>query len=168
MQALYLLSVWLHILAAITWIGGTFFIVLVVVPWLRRGGRERAGAFLRETGTRFRAVGWTCFAILVATGTFNLWARGVRLRDFARAEWLSSPFGRAVLWKLGLFGVVLVVSAIHDFAVGPRATAVMERDPLSPEVEPLRRRASLLGRGNAMLALALVAVGVVLVRGWPW
>jgi len=166
--ALYLLSVWIHILAAMAWIGGMFFLVLVVVPWLRAGDRAIAGAFLRETGERFRSVGWTCFAILAVTGTFNLYARGVRLGDLVRPEWLASPFGRSVLSKLGLFALVLAVSAVHDFSVGPRASVAIQRDPASPEAERLRRQASLMGRGNALLALALVAVAVTLVRGWPW
>jgi len=168
MHVLYLVSVWLHILAAITWIGGMFFLVLVVVPWLRRGDRARAAALLRETGTRFRDVGWTCFVVLAVTGTYNLSARGVRLGDLVRPAWLASPFGRAVVLKLVLFLVVLVVSAVHDFVVGPRASDALERDPRSSAAERLRRVASLLGRGNAMLALALVALGVILVRGWPW
>ena len=100
MHALYLLSVWLHILAATVWIGGMSFLVLVVVPWLRRGGRVEAAVFLRETGERFRNVGWSCFLLLAATGTFNLWVRGVRLSDFGRAEWLTSPFSKTVLLKL--------------------------------------------------------------------
>ncbi|MBK8697276.1 MAG: CopD family protein [Deltaproteobacteria bacterium] len=168
MPALYLLSVWIHILAAMAWIGGMFFLVLVVVPWLRAGNRANAGAFLRETGQRFRSVGWSCFAILTVTGTFNLYVRGVRLGDFTRPEWLASPFGRSVLYKLGLFALVLVVSAVHDFSVGPRASVAIQRDPGSPEAERLRRQASLMGRGNVLLALALVAVAVTLVRGSPW
>lgn len=167
MHALYILSVWLHVLAAITWVGGMFFVVLVVVPWLRRGGRAHASVFLRETGVRFRTVGWTSFVIVLLTGTFNLWVRGVRLSDFAQVAWRSSPFGRAVLVKLGVFALVLLVSAVHDFSLGPRATVAIAKDPTSAEAERFRRRASVLGRLNALLALALVALGVILVRGWP-
>jgi uncharacterized membrane protein len=166
-HAVYLLSVWLHILAAITWIGGMFFLVLVVVPWLRAGNRARAGTLLRDTGIRFRTVGWACFAIVLVTGTFNLWFRGVRFSDFANAEWRSSPFGHAVEWKLTTFVIVLAVSAVHDFHLGPRATLAVERDPTSVEAERARRSASLLGRVNVLLALALVALGVIIVRGWP-
>ncbi len=167
MHALYVLSTLIHILAAMTWIGGMFFLVLVVVPWLRSGGRVQAGAFLRETGIRFRNVGWGCFAVVFVTGTFNLWFRGVRLGDFARSEWLASPFGKAVVLKLGIFLVVLAVSAVHDFVLGPRATLAIANDPRSAEAERYRRRASLLGRANAVLALALVSLAVILVRGWP-
>lgn len=168
MSFLYLASVWLHILAATTWVGGMLFLMLVVVPWLRSGGRSQAVVFLRETGERFRSVGWACFGVLVVTGTFNLWVRGVRLADFGRAEWRSSPFGRAVLWKLAVFVVILGVSAVHDFAVGPGATRAISEDPGSAHAEALRRRASLLGRANALLALTIVALAVILVRGWPW
>lgn len=168
MPGLYIFSVWLHILAATVWVGGMLFLVLVVVPWLRAGPRPDAGAFLSQTGRRFRTVGWVCFGVLMATGLFNLWVRGVRPSDFVRPEWLQSSFGRTVLFKLIAFGVVLAVSTLHDFVVGPRATAVMGSNPGSAEATALRRRASQLGRINVLLALALIAAGVVLVRGVPW
>ena len=168
MHVLYLLSVWLHILAATAWIGGMFFLVLVVVPWLRHNPGTDAGAFLRDTGLRFRSVGWVCFAVLLVTGSFNLWTRGVRFGSFLDADFRQSPFGHSVLVKLSLFTAVLVVSAIHDFGVGPRATEAIAADPRSVESQRLRRQASWLGRINALLALALVAVAVTLVRGVPW
>ena len=168
MRWLYLASVWLHILAATVWIGGMGFLVLVVVPWMRSGNRAAGAKILAETGARFRAVGWACFAIVLATGTFNLWGRGVRLGDFARPEWRQGAFGSAVLWKLAVFAAVLALSAAHDFYVGPAATAAIQADPDGPSSERLRRRASWMGRVNALLALALVALAVVIVRGWPW
>jgi uncharacterized membrane protein len=167
MHTLYVLSVWTHVLAAITWIGGMFFLVLVVVPWLRGRDRATAATFLRETGTRFRNVAWTCFAVLLTTGIANLWMRGVRLENFADSEWLSSPFGHAVVCKLAVFVLALVISAVHDFVVGPRAALAVEQDPRSADAESLRRQASWLGRVNVLLALLLVALGVILVRGWP-
>lgn len=168
MRALYLFSVWIHILAATIWIGGMFFLILVVVPWLRGGGQRQAGALLRETASRFRTIAWACFAILLLTGTFNLWVRGVRFGDFANPDWLASPFGSTVLAKLVVFAIVLAMSARHDFVIGPRATVAIERDPLSAQAQKLRRQASLHGRTNALLALVLVALAVMLVRGSLW
>ena len=167
MHALYLVSVWLHILAATAWVGGIFFLIFVVVPWLRQGDRALAASVMRATGARFRNVGWACFAIVLLTGTFNLWMRGVRFENFVQLEWLTSDFGKAVVLKLGVFVLVLLLSAFHDFVLGPMATQAIERDPRSADAEGLRKKASWMGRGTAVLALVLVALAVVIVRGWP-
>ncbi len=165
---LYLIAVWLHILAATAWIGGMFFLVLVVVPWMRRSDRADAGAFWTATGKRFRIVGWACFTVSLSTGTFILYLRGVRFSDFAIAGWRNSPFGQTVMMKLAAFATVLVVSIAHDFYLGPRAALAITRDPHSGEALKLRRQASWLGRINALMAFVLVALAVMLTRGRPW
>src|SRR5262249_39665959 len=155
---LYVLSVWIHILAAATWIGGMLFLVLVVVPWLRGQDRARAAELIAETGIRFRRVGWTCFALVGVTGTFNLWVRAVRPPDLVNADWLAQPFGRAVAYKLATFALVLIVSAVHDFGVGPRAARAVAEEPGGARAQRLRRMARGMGRLNVLLALVLVAL----------
>lgn len=167
MHTAYVVSVFVHILAATTWLGGMLFVLLVVVPWLRRSERAQAARLMGALGLRFRTIEWVSFALLLVTGTFNSWVRGVRLADLVDPRWLGSPFGQALAWKLGLCVVVLAVSAVHDFVHGPAATSVTERDPSSPLSERLRARASLLGRVNLLLGLAIVFLAGVLVRGWP-
>ena len=167
-RTIYELSVYLHLLAVTVWFGGMTFLVLVIVPELRRQNKNSVGELLRSTGERFRSVGWICLGTLLATGTVNLWARGVRLGDFVRPEWLASPFGKAVVLKLCLFAVVVAISAVHDFRIGPRAVEAIRDRPDSLEASKLRRLAGRLGRANALLALLMIAVGVVLVRGMPW
>ena len=82
MRDLYLFSVWLHILAATVWVGGMAFFMLVLVPLARSPAvGKNAGALLHWIGVRFRAVGWASLAVLVVTGSFNLYARGVRWAD---------------------------------------------------------------------------------------
>lgn len=167
MHTLYLVSVWLHILAATIWIGGMAFFVVVLVPLVRRPELSKhAGAVVHWVGIRFRAVGWTCFAVLVATGSFNLYARGVRLSDLGSKSFWSSDFGSALAIKLTLVAVILVISALHDFWIGPRATQLMREQPVSPRAARLRSAARWIGRANLLLALGVVALAVVLVRGW--
>jgi copper resistance protein D len=166
-RTLYLLSVYLHILSATVWVGGIAFVVLVVVPWVRRNGRAIAGPLLSQTGQRFRTIGWTCFAVVLVTGTFNLWFRGVRFDNFADPRWLGSSAGAIIVLKLAVFSVVVLISAVHDFLLGPKATRLLSADPTSPEASLARRRASLLGRLNALFALILVALAVMIVRGTP-
>ncbi|HEY6880436.1 MAG TPA: DUF4149 domain-containing protein [Polyangiales bacterium] len=168
MGSLYLVSVWLHILAATAWLGGMIFLVLVAVPVLRRGDPKLAAIVMRDSGRRFRDVGWVCFGILAITGTFNLWWRGVRVSNLLDATWAASVFGRTLWLKLSAFLVVLALSVAHDFFIGPRASEELARDPQGARAPQLRRAASLMGRATALLALIIFALAVVLVRGPVW
>lgn len=145
MRWIYLTAVWLHVLAAMTWVGGMVVFVAAVMPFFRRQDEAVRAAFLKEFGRRFRAVSWICFAILATTGAFNLWMRGVQVSDFLRPEWRSSSFGHLVLLKLGLVLLAVVMSGLHE-----RAAA--------------RWQARWLGRLTLVVGLAIVAVAVVLVR----
>lgn len=167
MLVAYLVSVWLHILAVSAWVGSMFFLTLVAVPWMRRGDRMLAMRFLRESAGNLRNLGWASFVVVLVTGSFNLYVRGVRFESFADPEWRSSPFGKTVLLKLAVFFIVVAMSAVHDFRIGPGATgSAVENDPA--RAERMRRMASVMGRTNFLLALILVALGVMIVRGMPF
>ncbi len=145
-MSLSLVARWLHVLAAATWLGGMLFIALVLVPVTRRLEDPRLRTRLvHELGLRFRAVGWIAIGVLVATGLVNLW-----LFPFL----LDSP---RFHWKLGLVILALVLSAFHDFVLGPRAGA--------PGAHPATRvRASWLARINVLVVLAIVMLGLALLR----
>jgi putative copper resistance protein D len=161
---LYLVSVWLHILAAAAWLGTLVFIAAVLVPTLRSTGDEGLRSkVMRAAGPRLRTFGWVTFAVLVVTGIGNLAGRGFAVADLGWRLW-QGPFGRAFGWKMALFTVVLVLSALHDFRWGPRAAAAA---PGSPAALRLRRLASWVGRIELLLGLAIVLLAVFLVRGWP-
>ena len=168
-QLIYLFSVWLHILAAAVWIGGMVFVALILVPVIRQPeSQSLAASIVHLTGLRFRSVGWICLGLLFLTGTFNLLYRGFAVSELWSGQLWQSGFGVALALKLLLFGLVLSLSCLHDFVIGPRATALWRARPNFPESLRLRRQASWLGRVNLLLALALVALGVILVRGSPW
>ena len=185
---LYQVSVFLHIVSAIIWVGGMLFLALVVVPATRTVPAAERAALFGVLGRRFRTVGWACIATLLVTGTINLTYRGVTLENlFARELWASS-FGAALALKLGVVALLLALSVYHDFVIGPRSVRALARHPgaglqagpgappavaapspagPSAEAQRLRRRASLVGRAEAILALAAVALGIMLVRGVP-
>lgn len=168
MPIFYLLSVWLHILAAGVWIGGMVFLALVLVPVTRHPEYQGVAASLVHwTGVRFRWVGWVCLVLLLLSGTFNLAYRGFGWADVWNRQIFQGPFGRPLGIKLLLVAVILLISAFHDFLIGPQATALWQANPASPEARRLRHQASWIGRLNLLLALVVVALGVALVRGWP-
>lgn len=169
MGVLYLFSVWLHIFAAAVWIGGMVFLAAVLVPVTRRPEyRGVAASLFHLTGVRFRWVGWACIALLLLTGTFNLLFRGLGWADLWSGRLWEGRFGQALAFKLFLVTVILLLSVLHDFFIGPRATALWHADPGSTDARRLRRQASLIGRVNLLLAMATVALGIILVRGLPW
>lgn len=144
MSAVSLLLRWIHVLAAITWIGGSLFIALVLVPVARRleDPRHRT-RLVQDTGRRFRTVGWVALGLLVLTGLGNLWLYPV---------FWASPRLHA---KLALVLLALLLGALHDFVLGPRAG--------QPGADPaFRARASWVARLNVLVALAIVAFGLAL------
>ena len=153
-------------MAAAAWLGGMLFLVLVVVPALRKPAlAANAASAIRILGERYRTVGWATLLVLVVTGTANVAFRAGSFRGIRETEWWATPFGRTFAAKLTLVGLVLVLSAVHDFAIGPRAGRLMLEAPEHPTTARWRTAARWMGRINLLLALAIVALAVRLVRG---
>ncbi len=134
----------LHVLAAMIWIGGMLFVVLVLVPVVRgQADPSMRARLFHETGVRFRTVGWAALLVLLATGLANLWLRPYLL-TLPRFQ-----------WKLGLVVAALLLSVFHDFVLGPRAGA--------PGADPrMRVWASWLARVNVVVVLVVVILGLAL------
>jgi putative copper resistance protein D len=166
MHTLYIISVYVHILSAAVWVGGMFFLILVLIPVLRKPElRESFPAVFYQAGVRFRLVGWVSLALLIVTGTFNLAFRGFTISDLLTGRIFEGSFGHTLLSKLIAVGLILIVSVIHDFWIGPKAGEIIREDPFSPRGRSLRRMAVMLGRLNFFLALLVVLLAVMLVRG---
>src|SRR5262245_64151388 len=120
------------------------FIALVLGPVTRGlGDPTLRTRLVQESGRRFRTVAWVALAILVATGSLNLWLSPLLLQ---------SP--RFHL-KAGLVVLALILSGFHDFVLGPRA-GTLGADPSA------RLRASWIARLNVIVALGIVFLGLAL------
>lgn len=163
MRALYLANVTVHILAAMFWLGGMFFLGVIGAPTLRAvepaALRQR---LFHQLGARFRSAGWWAIAILLVTGTLNLYFRGWLHGDvLGSSTFWTTPVGHALSLKLLAVAAMLLVSSIHDFVLGPRAGRAA---PGSPDAIALRIRAARLARLNALLGVVVVVAAVMLAR----
>lgn len=165
---LYQMSVYLHILSAIVWIGGMLFVALVVVPATRGLPPPERAALFGAVGRRFRTVGWVCIGLLLVTGIINSVYRGVSWNNLFSSELWGSPFGTTLALKLLLVAAMLGLSLYHDFVIGPRSVRLAEAGGSRTASEQLRKRAAMIGRAEAMLALLVVALAIMLVRGIPF
>lgn len=163
-MSLYHLNVTLHVLAALLWLGGMFFLAAVGAPVLRKVEPPPLRAQLFQAlGTGFRRVGWIAIAVLLVTGTVNLWYRGVLAPEvFGSAAFWGTPYGVSLAVKLACVLVMITLSAVHDFVHGPAAG---RHRPGTPEALRHRRQAAWMARINTLVGIVLVFAAVRLARG---
>ncbi len=152
-------NVWLHILAAVIWIGGMLFLSLVAVPVLRRidAPLVRRDLF-RAMAQRFRRLVWICVAILIPTGIVNVLYYGNTAA--------GSPYMKALHIKLGLVAFLILMGLLHDFVIGPRASRAMSRDGLPPTGADhlMVALAPWIGRFNLLLGIVILMLAAALTR----
>ena len=163
-MSLYVANVTIHVLAALLWLGGMFFLAVVGAPVLRAvEPAELRAELFRRLGERFRGVGWIAIGVLLVTGVLNLQFRGMLSADvLLAASFWRTPYGSMLAVKVGAVTAMLLIQAVHDFGVGPAASRVR---PGTPEMLALRRRAAWLARSSALLGLVVVIAAVRLARG---
>lgn len=165
MTPLYYANVTAHVLAALVWLGGMFFLGLVGAPVFRAIESPTLRQQLFQTlGLRFRTVGWVSITLLLVTGVLNLHFRGLLHWGgvLGSASFWNSGMGRVLAVKLVAVTIMVVVSAVHDFVIGPAAGRL---EAGTPAALALRRRAASLARVNAMVGVILVMAAVRLARG---
>lgn len=152
--------VWLHLLAAVAWIGGMVFLSLVLVPIVKREPfAAQRGALIRAAALRFRVVVWGAIAVLLTTGPLLVLGRG----------WL---FGEPGGWpsvltvKLILVAILLALTVAHDVLIGPRVGWILQTpEPSRTGFERLLVASSAwLPRLSLLLALAVLFAAVSLAR----
>lgn len=166
---MYHLSVFVHVVSAVVWLGGMLFLALVAIPVLRGLPDRPRAELVAQLGERFRPVAWACIALLLVTGVANLAYRGVTWESVVTGRLWQSPFGQVLAWKLAMVAAMVALSAWHDFSLGPRSTELARTGNPGDEAlrTALRRRAAWVGRLNAVLAVGVLATAVMLVRGLP-
>jgi copper resistance protein D len=157
---MYSILIVLHVLAAVTWVGGMIFLSVVLAPLVR--GRKAAPEFMalfRSAALRFRPVVWLAMAILVMTGPMLLSHNGLSVT--APASWPG-----VVTVKLTLVALLLFLTLLHDLVFGPqvsRVSAIAESQRTTGE-QLIFKSARWLPRLSLLIALAVVVAAVLLAR----
>lgn len=99
---------WAHVIAAATWSGGLLGFVVVLLGPLRSVPESRRGKLLRETVHRFSRLATVAVMLLVITGTYAIL---LHVPDFGAL--IGTPYGRAVIMKLGLAVFLLTAGVMN-------------------------------------------------------
>lgn len=161
-----------HVFSAIIWIGGAIFLALVMVPVARGMEPPAMGLmFLRKAALRFRGIAWVLLGLLVVSGMAALESRGLGFDRFTEDGFWSTEIGTALGLKIVPVGILLVMSGVHDFILGPRLAQAMQLVPRGEQppasIVSARKRLIMLARLNMLIAIVVAVLGLMLVRGVP-
>lgn len=163
MSPLYKISVTLHVLSAIIWVGGVLFMGMVALPAARRLDEETRRLVTSRLGLAFRPVGWICLTVLVITGSYMAYSWGARWNNLFDLTFFEGKHTRLLGYKLMAVTAMLVVSGVHDWYIGPRAA---EAPAGSERAERLRRIAKWLGMITGILVIVIAMLAVFVARPW--
>jgi uncharacterized membrane protein len=175
---MYQALVFIHLASAIIWVGGSLFLALVLIPVLRRfapvPGQSPAHLtlppdLLGTIARRFRLISWICIVLLVATGLYILPTRySIGFSEFFS---LGGHFVATLQVKVALVAIVIWISVIHDFIIGPLTSRLIEEmraGATPPGYLPLLRKCVVwIARVNVLLMILIVIVAVTMTRGTP-
>jgi uncharacterized membrane protein len=157
------LVIWVHLICASIWVGGSIFIAAVAVPVLRSHFKsldERVG-FMVKVGRQFNKITMPAFAVLIVTGVYN--ARAFTGNPGALLE---STYGLLLLTK-----IILVLATVGAYVVHVRIlNAEMERKILSGTagsvyVQSVRSKIIHLGRVIVGLSVGILLLAALLQSG---
>ena len=85
--------------------------------------------FLCRAALRFRGIAWVLLSLLVVSGAGALESRGIGFDRFTEDGFWSTEIGTTLGVKIVMVGIILVISGVHDFILGPRLVAAMQLVP---------------------------------------
>ncbi|GAB1422024.1 hypothetical protein MASR2M15_22310 [Anaerolineales bacterium] len=161
-QPLYALSLFVHILSTLIWIGGLWLTILLVWPELRRA-LENKDAFyqlLSRWRKRFFAVSNLCLVALIATGLFQMTADPY-YNGFIQFD---NDWSKVMLAKHGLIVLMAIAGLVLQFIVVPsleRQSILLQKDGNNKtEWQRLRRQEIILTWLSAILGFFVVGLSV--------
>lgn len=168
-MSVYHAVVFLHLLTAIVWMGGMVFVYAIVMPFLRNPQHGPViGPLSHWVSRRFRRLAQVSLVVLVVTGTWAAAFRGATWKGVFSGSLWAQDFGKALLWKVGAVVLLTALSLTADFLIVPwlqKASRVPEK---RAGVAFWHRYLELMGHFNVFISVVIVALAVILVRGWPF
>jgi putative copper export protein len=124
----------LHLLGNAAWVGGLFYIALMIIPVLSKIAPRQRAHVLALGLPQFSALAIVSAFTLAATGSLNTAIHLTSLDQF-----LTTAYGRTLTIKILLFLVMVGISAYHAFVLRPRLAFQLNMMPAETKqviVEP--------------------------------
>ncbi|MXV76780.1 hypothetical protein F4083_06080 [Candidatus Poribacteria bacterium] len=169
MDIFWLFIRWIHVIAAVVWIGGNLILAMVIVPHFRQNlPPVQRIQILTLIGKRFEPIVWLCVLILFFTGIVNIF-NSVDL-SATNDSLLVGTFWRTLVIKLLLFFILLILTGLHSLFYGPKLSkAIEDLDPETEElpvnVNSIRKQMAIVSSAMGVVSLLIILAAVALRMG---
>lgn len=139
------LVLWLHVIAVVFWIGGTFFLFFFA-KYIRKYDDDNGTDLIKLVNTKFRKGTWHAIFVVFFTGILNMYYMGVfyDLAGFLRMNSYMTA-------KLVIIAVMLTIKILHDHVIGPRALPAKKEGRMG-----YFNAAMFMGRLNLLLGFIVI------------
>lgn len=156
-RLLALVSNWLHVVAAAIWVGGIAQIATTWGPAIPRLALSERRRIMTDVLQRFGRVALPAAATVVAAGLLDALVELGRV-----SELWNTGYGRVLMIKMALAGLLLVASYAHAFVLRPRLT-----QPSGGDVAAEGRHWRLLFSEPPVAVVVLVAAALLALFALP-
>lgn len=160
MTLLNTVVLWIHLFSAVLFVGGSFFIWIVLMPVLQTLGKDESertriiGSIARQFGKITNPI----LVILVLTGIYNAsWY----LPSFEYLFSFRSYEATVLFVKVILVLILLILVYVHGAYYG-RKISKLAREKKIDELKTVRRKSRLVSYANLVLMLAILLLAVML------
>ena len=153
-EILSIISVWVHLLATVVWIGGIFFILFVALPGARKN-LEQPGKFMGELSKRFTPLANLSILLVFATGIIMSLSAG----SFSD---LGSSESQILFIKVS---VALVMAGVHFYRgliLTPKIGKMTAEARPADAIAKLQQLSLRLVKANLFLGMAVLFLSVML------
>ena len=155
--------IWIHLISASIWVGGSIFIGIVLAPLLKTMSDSLEGRLriMFRVGRRFNKIAIPSLIILIITGIYN--SQSI----LSKPEFLlDSNYGIVLVIK-----IILVIALIATFAAHVKTISkekenkIMSNRMSDVEIQKIRKRVIILGQITIALSVAILFMAALLNSG---
>ncbi len=161
-QILHSISGSLHVLAAVTWIGGMIYNMFAVAPALKHLGTPRAHAINMIAAGRYSPLTWGSLAVLIVTGIYAVSGNVDKLSPL-----FGQPAGVVLFVKLLLVTALVVILLYQIYTLSPQMKKIIT--PATPkdqenalEMARAGNTANLWSRTHLIVGITIIILAVIL------
>ena len=155
--------IWIHLISASIWVGGSIFLGVVLAPLLKKMSLsiEERLELMIKVGRRFNKIALPSLIILIGTGIYNS-----HLVLQSPEILFSSSYGAFLITK-----IVLVIALIITFAVHIRLFSkdieqkISARQIADTELKKLNKKGMILGETTVVISVAILFFAALMDAG---